>query len=51
MLATIVQVSLGTYYADILTDMAGQWKWRLKSTTPSAAEEGSFLVRKSVVDS
>lgn len=44
---SVAQMGIGSYYTDIEVDLPGQWKYRWESTDPIAAQEGSFIVRRS----
>lgn len=45
----VVREGVGTFHADVVPNLHGQWKYRWESTDPISAEEGSFIVRKSQV--
>lgn len=44
---TVSSPSTGTYAATVIPDAPGQWWYRFESEDPRAAEEGSFIVRRS----
>lgn len=44
---TLAHPATGEYYADVVVDQPGQWFYRFACTTPNAAEEGGFVVRRS----
>lgn len=46
---TIDHLKWGEYFADVVIDRPGQWKYRWESDGPSGAEEGTFIVRSSRV--
>lgn len=44
-----VRDSTGKFHCDIQLNTAGQWWYRFEATGPIAADEGSFVVRRSSV--
>lgn len=44
---SVAELDVGVYYTDIEVDIPGQWKFRWESTDPVAAQEGSFIVKRS----
>ena len=44
---TVVRDEVGEYHAEVVVDMAGQWRFRWVSEDPDRVAEGSFVVRRS----
>jgi len=43
--AVTADLGAGAYHADVDVDQAGQWGYRIQTTTPKGAHEGRFVVR------
>lgn len=42
--AEVSKTSTGLYYLEVPVDQAGVWTYRITTTTPTSAQQGTFLV-------